>query len=152
MSHWGAIPSINEYFTSDVELSPHVLDRCFCKNMKTWLRNEEQEGHDYLAWKAKGPYVIQTINNQRRNHDDVEDVSFYKYLHFQCFLLLWTSIFPWNRSRDVCDAVPVAVLNTALLCIKFHSQNGTILIKYKYKDWILLVCFSRRYERQRIHV
>ena len=33
--------------------------------------------------------------------------------------------------------IPVAVLNTALLCIKkriFDSQNGTILIKYKYKD------------------
>ena len=34
----------------------------------------------------------------------------------------------------------------------FHSQNGTILIKYQYKAWILLVCFSWRYERQRIHV
>ena len=33
--------------------------------------------------------------------------------------------------------VLVAVLNTPVLCIKkqiFHSQNGTILIKYKYKD------------------
>ena len=36
---------------------------------------------------------------------------------------------------------PVAVLHTALLCIKkrtFPSQNKTILIKYKYKDLILL--------------
>ena len=34
-------------------------------------------------------------------------------------------------------AVPVAVLNTALLYIKtriFRSKNGTNLIKYKYKD------------------
>ena len=64
-----------------------------------------------------------------------------------------------NIRKILTSNVPVtfepAVLNTALLCIKiriFHSQNGTILIKYKYKDWILLVCFSWRYERQRIHV
>ena len=36
-------------------------------------------------------------------------------------------------------AVPTAVLNTALLCIKktdisFHRRNGTVLIKYKYMD------------------
>ena len=70
-----------------------------------------------------------------------------KYLHFQCFLLLWTLGKFWQPffSETVVVtyelAVPVAVLNTALLCsLKriFHRQKGTILIKYKYKDWLLL--------------
>ena len=33
----------------------------------------------------------------------------------------------------------------------FIAKNRTMLIKYKYKDWILLVCFSWRNEGQRIH-
>ena len=69
-----------------------------------------------------------------------------KYLHFQCFLLLWTWETFWQpfSSETVAvayePAVPAAVLNTALLYIKiriFHRQNRTILIMYKYKDWIL---------------
>ena len=34
----------------------------------------------------------------------------------------------------------------------FLCQYGTILIKYKDKDWILLICFSWRYKWQRVHV
>ena len=69
-----------------------------------------------------------------------------------------TSIFPWRFQETYVTyepAAPAAVLITALLCIWkqiFHSQNGTILTKYKYKDWILLVCFSWRYERHMIYV
>ena len=74
-----------------------------------------------------------------------------QYLHFQCFLLQWTQEKFWHsfflETVPVTyeSAVPAAVLNTALLCIKkriVHSQSWTILIKYKYKDWILLVGFS----------
>ena len=46
-----------------------------------------------------------------------------------------TSIFHEETYVTYESAFPVAVLNTALLCIYkriFHSQNGTILIKYKY--------------------
>ena len=47
-----------------------------------------------------------------------------------------TSNLPSNVPVTYNPAVPMAVLNTALLCIKtrvFHSQTGTILIKYKYR-------------------
>ena len=73
------------------------------------------------------------------------------YLHFRCFLLLWTWEKFWKPlfSQTVAvtyeSVIPAAVLNTALLCVKneyFIAKNGTLLIKYKYKDWIPLVCFS----------
>ena len=48
------------------------------------------------------------------------------------FILLWNLHLTYETA---------AVLNTTLLCIKnwyFIAKNGTILIKYKYKDWIYL--------------
>ena len=63
-----------------------------------------------------------------------------------------TSILPWKLFMTYELAVWAAVLNTALLCNKrqiFHSQNGTILIKYNYKDWILLVFFSHSVMKDR---
>ena len=86
-----------------------------------------------------------------------------QYLHIQCFLLLWTSetfwhpIFHGTVAVTYEPAAPAAVLNTALLCNKngyFIAKTGQLIFiqKYRYKDWILLVCFSWCYERQRIHV
>ena len=51
-------------------------------------------------------------------------------------------IFLWNRSLDVWDGGcseyhPVVYIKNWY----FIAKNGTILIKYKYKEWILLVFF-----------
>ena len=52
-------------------------------------------------------------------------------------------IFQWGYIYNVTPAFPVAVLFITLLCSKknrvCHRQNGVILIKYKYKDWIVLL-------------
>ena len=87
----------------------------------------------------------------------VANILLQQWIHtyFACTVKFWHPFFHETVAVTYDPAVPVAVLNTALLCIKtriFHSQNRKILIKYKYKDWILLVIKAERNDGRKLCV